>query len=744
MRAVALPFFFALTLVGAGFAHDEPSPWRDYEIIIWQPQTSPELSSLKKIGVTAGTVHIPGNDYPEGAFTDEIGPLLGENLPWYVENIATDFYSPYHRWSAERPVNWKFQAAKALYLSNPNDLSALRREPSLSDSVWLDRIRERLTRTVQTYAPYRPIFYNLADESGIAELSIPWDFDFSEVSLKEMRVWLAAHYGSIAALNAEWNTHFADWDSVIPVTTRQAIARTDDNFAAWADFKDWMDEAFMRALQAGSDAIHRADSTALSGIEGAQIPGWGGYDYTRLARAVDVMEVYDGGGNVEIVRSLNPGLIMLTTSAASGAQERYQIWREFLRGSRGIILWDPNEAFAAKDGSLGTRGRDAAPLFRELRSGIAALVINSERHYDPVAVLYSPESLRTQWMLDWRPRGQAWAERDISASYEDANEARDSMMRYDQALERIGLHPHFISPELLVAGDLERRGDRVLILPHALALSPAQSDAIRKFLDGGRTVVLADTEPGEFDQHSRRLEKLSLVSLFQTEAHATIYPPPSPPTAGETACTDADIALSESLGRFDVRARFNVADSAGKRRCDLETYEFRNGAVRIFALQRPNVIADSSKAEADTVTITLPQTAFAYNVRQRISLGHTDRVEARLDSTEPTILALSPTILPAPRLAGPQVAHVGEAARFVVSFDAPQPAKTSILHVEIGDPDGTVQERLSRNLPSSSRGTSFSILLNPSEKSDRWLIRVTDRLSGQSAQREFQLLAPVR
>jgi len=40
------------------------------------------------------------------------------------------------------------------------------------------------------------------------------------------------------------------------------------------------------------------------GIEGAQMPGWGGY--ARLTSTLDAMEPYDIGDNTEIIRSLNP------------------------------------------------------------------------------------------------------------------------------------------------------------------------------------------------------------------------------------------------------------------------------------------------------------------------------------------------------------------------------------------------------------------------------------------------------
>src|SRR5262249_60324873 len=139
----------------------------------------------------------------------------------------------------------------------------------------------------------------------------------SAKSIAGMREWLRERYASLAALNAQWGTHFADWEEVTPDTTDAALKRSDDNFSAWSDFREWMDEAYARALKAGTDAIHAADPNARSAIEGAQIPGWGGYDYSRLAHAVDVMEIYDNNDNVEIARSLNPKLIMLRSADVS-------------------------------------------------------------------------------------------------------------------------------------------------------------------------------------------------------------------------------------------------------------------------------------------------------------------------------------------------------------------------------------------------------------------------------------------
>src|SRR5260370_7566284 len=145
------------------------------------------------------------------------------------------------------------------------------------------------------------------------------------------------------------------------------MRRTDGNFAPCADFRAWMDEAFARALRMGTDAVHEADPGALAGIEGAQMPGWGGYDYTLLANAVDLMEIYDMGDNLPIALSLNPKLIALTTSFAADRPSMHALWRELLRGSRGMILWDKDHEIVRDDAPLPNPAPAYALLLAALR-----------------------------------------------------------------------------------------------------------------------------------------------------------------------------------------------------------------------------------------------------------------------------------------------------------------------------------------------------------------------------------------
>lgn len=629
LSGAALLGLAASTALAADRPATAERAWRDYRAIIWHAQKAGSCAALREAGIDAGAVIGEDRERPAQGLEQRIAPLRDCGLGWYVENIATDFYSAYHRYTPGKPVNWRFIEVKNAYRDNPKDPRAFVREPSLSDPDWQKRIRDRLTETVRAHRAHRPLFYDLGDEPGIAGLSAFWDFDFSPHSLAGMRRWLKERYRSLAALNGQWGSSFGAWDAVMPMTTTEAMKRTDGNYSAWADFKEWMDVDFARALALGTRAIHAADPGAYSAIEGGQIPGWGGYDYSRLVRAVDLMELYDGGGNVEIARSLNPKLVLLRTSY-EGADEIREIWRSLLRGARGVVFWDPAHTIVGEDGRAGERGRKVAPHLREIKGGLGALLIRSRRQVAPVAVLYSPASMRTQWMLDWQPKGTAWSDRAPGAVYEDANAVRSSMTAFLDFLGRVGLEARVLTPELVESGAL-RRGVRALILPRALALSASEAAEIRRFAAGGGT-VLADGIPGSYDEHSRRLAAPQLADLFGTppragKGRAILLDPPSPGDRGGE--------LMSILAQAGVEAMLSLTRKDGSRAMNIETHLWRNGRATIIALQR-----DPGDA-AGPVLLTLAAPALIYDLRAKKSLGTAKSLELTIDTVVPTLFSIS-------------------------------------------------------------------------------------------------------
>jgi Beta-galactosidase len=718
-----------------------PGAWSDYQIIAWQAQTPAGYATLKKLGITAGMLETNHRDEASLYSAGYLGQLVDAGLRCYLENIATDFYSPYHKWYDDGPVNCRFLEAKQRYWENPLDLTAFIRNPSLSDPEWLKKIQDRLTRMVQALHPYRPLYYSLGDETGIGDLAAFWDFDLSDHSLAAMRDWLKHDYASLAALNLQWGTAFGRWEEVLPMTTDQAVQRADDNFSAWADFKEWMDVAFARAVKSGTDAIHGADPGAVSAIEGAQIPGWGGYDCSRLAGSVDAMELYDYGENVAIAHSFNPELIMLTTSFKGGPFEAHRVWRELLRGTRGLVLWDDQNAFVGRDGSLGERGREAASYFGEIRGGLGALLINSRRHTDPIGILYSPASMRVQWLLDRRAAGEDWSRRNASAEYQD-NAIRTATGNFAHALRHMGLQHRFVSSEEVEQGELQRGRYRVLILPHAIAIAPNEAERIRDFVEQGG-VVVADSEPALFDGHGRRAAKPLLSQVFD-----------GPPTRSATslaygkgkaiylAISDGrrreSTRLSEILAAAGVTPPFPLVGTVGQRVDDVETSIFSNGGMTILALQR-DYVPSPNPGSGEAIVLAFPHPLDVYDLRAQRALGNLDHVDLDVGPVEPVLLSLSEKPIAPPAIAGPTSTHCGDSAEFLIHSNSP--AARGIVHLDVIEPEGSMVAHYSGNLLVAGGATAKLLPLAFNDKTGIWKLRARDLPSGETATTEL-LVAP--
>ncbi len=703
--------------------------WQDWQTILWPGVNAAQLAGLRPLGITANkVVGTRETELTQAAAAKAMAPLLAARIAPYIENIATDFYAPYHRWLPGKPVTWLFDEARRRYRENPDDPAVRLREPSLSDPAWQARIDARLASHARIYGRYRPLFYNLGDETGIADLAANWDFDFSPPSLAGLRGWLRTRYPSLAALNRQWGTAFASWDAVTPPTTEATLARTDGNYSAWSDFKDWMDEAFARALRQGARALHAGDPQARAGIEGTQAPGWGGYDFTRLAGALDVLEMYDMHNNVEIALALNPALIALTTSFGSGAREIHRIWHEALLGQRGVAIWDEVNAIIGTDGVPGPRGEQMRGLFTELRGGIGAQLIASRLARDPVAILYSPESYRLTWLAEVKAEGKPWTLRDSERESFDSV-LRAAMRRAAALLQHAGLQPNWLSPQLLAEGALEARGIRLLVLAHVLALSDRETAAIDRFVRRGG-VVVADVVPGEFDGHGRQRQQPALAALGGkirlVEALRRDDAPAAP--------------LLKALGDASVAPMFSVQAPDGTVRRDVDVRQFRNGAVTVIGLLR-DLPEKGDLAPSGPAVLQLSQPAWRTDLRAAVPAARAARFAVQLDPAAPTVLALSPARLPQPVVSGPRRARPGDIVTFQLRLSGPTPAAVTVLHLEARDPTGRIVDADGANVSLTGRTASWQLKLAPDDKPGLWTVTARDGFGAGQAVWPIEIVA---
>ncbi len=728
--------------------------WKDYVIMMWQDYPANLVLDLKKIGINGATYSARSKGMPDF--------LIDNNMRWYSESLATDYYSEYHRWRADREVGWSFIQAKKLYKEYPDSLVAFKRHPSFWDPYWRKEIHDRGVASGERYAPYRPYFYSLADESGIGELEAQWDFDFSDESLVPMRQWLRAQYGNLGALNEEWGTHFTDWNLVMPLTTNQAMKQPGDNFSQWADFKEWMDISYADALKMGADAIREGDPHAYVSIGGGQMPGWGGYDYSRITKALTAIEPYDIGRSVDIVHSLNPAMPILSTGFGSGPWQKHSVWYNLLHGERGLIIWDEGEKYIQKDGEPSAIGKQAGEYYNEIRNGEGALIINSRPVNNRIAVHYSQPSLRTQWMLERRPDGDAWMSR--SPSYERSN---NNFMRlresWSNLIEDEGMQANFVSYDQVENGELLKGGYPVLILPESSSLSPAEAEAIREFVAAGG-VAIADGVPGIYDEHSKKLPQSSLADLFDGPQTEQVHVHPL--GKGKAILLNTDIVsylsdrlegkegpthrMIETLLRSNgVHPQFAVEDAAGHAVVGIDAHVYANGGIRIVALEsnpqtRVNELGPSDFrsnqrfAKPVTVHLHLPNAMYVYDTRARKALGEKQELTLTVDPYEPTILVASDTALPEMQISVPDHAQRGSIVNIAVHA-APAQADVSIFHIDVRDPQGNRVLYYSGNLIAKQGGGVKSIPLASNDVAGKWTVTVQNMLSGETVTRNLDV-----
>lgn len=593
--------------------------WNRYQVLLWQERSPAQLEGLAAIGFTGVKLQATGGNIN----SDARARALRAGLPYYLENLATDFYASYHRYTPDHPITWLFDQAKARYAANPADPSVFIRTPGLSDPVWLETVRTRVDRVVRAEAPNRPLFYNLADEAGIADLAAAWDADIGPSSLAGFREWLQTQYASLDTLNAEWGTAYAAWADIRPELTDAALRRTDQNFSAWSDFKAWMETAFARSLRAGSDAVHAADPTAIAGLEGAQIPGWGGYDYTLLARAVDLMEIYDNGEALDLAMAFNPALIPLRTSFDTGPRELHGIWRHVLHGGRGMIVWDEADDVVGPDGRPGPRGLEITAVARAV-TPVAALLREAQPDPDPVAILYDTTSFRLRWLLDRRAADHDWTARDAEREYDD-NAWRASRRIMVRRLAELGIQPRFLANASLATA-LADGSVKVLLLPHAIALSDAAIETITGFQAAGGT-VLADTEVGLFDGHARRRATQPLPGIPHPQA---IRPD------GDESSPSMHDALAALLREAGAPPRMRLLGPDRRTATGIEARWYRHATGQILALQTGRAWGGPAR-----LTLRLPIRMAVSDLRAGGDPIVTDRLEITLDPIEPTLLLLA-------------------------------------------------------------------------------------------------------
>ena len=637
----------ALCLARASRAEPE-KPWRgwdQYQAILWSTGSVPEgkraawSERLEELGVTA-------EPCSEGE-----KPTGKQGL--YVENLVPEL-AFLHAREKIYDEDWKGYTAT-------QDKKHLVRKPCFDDPACLSSLEAHVKQAAGASASSSPLLYDLRDELSIGRFANPMDYCFCPRTLDAFRKWLKDRYGSLEALDQEWGAKHGSWDEVTPETTYEAKAREKadlaagrpENYAPWADHREFMDTVFARTLDRLRADIHETDVVTPVGVEGTQMPSaWGGYDLWRLAQAVDWVEPYDIASSHAILRSFLPARAptLATVFGDDAPRLRRGLYWLLLHGDRGCVIWDDESSRCIekeKDLALTARGKALAPILHELRA-LAPRVFALEPEDDRIAIHYSQASIRAWWMIESREDGKTWPRR--FSSYEAAH-SRLARLRdgYLRVVEDLGLTPVFLSSEQIERGELAKGKWKALLLPGSVAMSKKECSEVEAFSKAGGTVIAAP-DLATMDEHGKRLPQGQLERVKKGRG---IFDLDLADYGKARLSPGGGKKERELVKKLLPKAPVSVLAASGEPLEGTAVVRLRGSGFELIAVMRnPEREAaalkevgypdNSALEKTERATIVLPKKAAVTDVRSGKALGTTDRVTVELDPFWPTILEVRP------------------------------------------------------------------------------------------------------
>ena len=359
------------------------------------------------------------------------------------------------------------------------------------------------------------------------------------------RDYLAAQYGTIEALNASWGSEYASFDEVdlLDHTDNMEAAAADTSFPRWYDRQAFARYNLMQFSGRFVEAYRGLDPQAITGFEGT---GKFGDDYDLILGINGFYGPYPGIGD-DIIRSAAPRSLVSSNwmgYSKTGDAICDAGWRMAMKGMSSIWYW-------MWSGIGNWRGylrptldywpmiQDLSEEMRPVRQGLGDLLLDSEMLHSGIAVFYSVPSA-----LSHRLEG--------GGQFTDPHITHRT---WTQLTYDLGLDVHYVTSRMLTDGVLDTGEFKALLLPMTQALAPEEAAAIRRFAEGGGTVI-ADVRPGIYDAHCKPMAPGVLDDLFGIER------------SGRDAGVEAPVALDTSLEGRQIRAdlgsvRFDAEVEAG-------------------------------------------------------------------------------------------------------------------------------------------------------------------------------------
>ncbi len=711
-----------------------------------------------------------------------------------VMGVAAGVLSVGHR---ARKDHLSFSEQKDEYVRT-HDKKYLQRPWCLNADDTREHVGGKIEKIAAAVAKYRPIGYVCGDELSVTHYTTPFDYDFTPGCLEKFRQWLQQQYPTLAALNAEWDTAFATWGEVMPMTADEVGERA--NYAPWADHRTFMEITFADFLRWMDDTLESHDPGARLGTSGSQAASaYGGYDWWRLTDAFDFIQAYDHQNTGEMHRSFHDMLAAPWWGyGATDPQLAHQLWRRLLNDNAGAMYFSC-ASLIKPDYTYTQTAAEGRLHILEMRNGLARLLHDCEARATDVYLHYSHPSIHAAFITGGEPI------------------FNDNRAGWSKAIEDGALQMKFLAYAQLEDGQLTKLMPRAFVLPYSVAISDKEAQQMKEYVEAGG-VLIADARTGLMDEHcapratgaldelfgiertevnpkARRLDGEAVFTetlgecdptpiTFQDLSGDTMIKVTSGTALGQMA--DTPVLIARNVGKGKAVLLNFFMDSYGRRRSlglhhplrellaevldlagvepftqiiapDADRYyvaRYYSGEASYVGLLRETgvVLTGGGPGSAATgeaphrhslMQVKFPQQAHLYDLRAGEYLGRSDRAEKLMPEGYCQLYSLLPYQVTAvsviPRAKSKQP---GERVsyRVRVETNGPEPGM-HVFRVQVSNPNG-LREYYGTQITAhdGSGEAEFDLALN--DTPGTWQIRATDVATGVSGTAEFTVTAP--
>jgi len=380
------------------------------------------------------------------------------------------------------------------------DRSGLLRNGCLNDPALIERIQNSVARSAAVPSLQMGTFeLSMGDENAYTKSDT--DICFSSYCLAAMHTWLRGEYKTIEALNREWETTFAEWADVVPMTRDEVLKHS--SWAPWLDHRRFGDVTFARAFRLSRQAVDQQLPGVRCSTKGTQhTEALNGWDWWLLRDAFGALSPYTGEQTIQQGSFLPtvPHTNWIGYGDNDATTLRRKCWNALFHGmARGFSVFSGRNN-VNPDLTLPSTATALVEAFASMNQGQARAFFQTRPELDPIALHYSPRSIWTTLLFRTRDQ-QNDSRRGVTALVGD-----------------IGFQYGYVAYEELENGIVPPERCRVLILPGSTAMSDAEADTVRNFVRNGGTLV-ADFLPAVLTGHGRERKTAALDDVFGVKHH---------------------------------------------------------------------------------------------------------------------------------------------------------------------------------------------------------------------------------